>query len=75
MASYQGGYGNYVEIDHGGGLHSYYGHLLRSGVRVGQVVQKGERIALTNNTGSSTGPHLHFGAKKGGTAVDPMNYL
>ena len=75
VAGVNGGYGNYVEIDHGGGLHSYYAHLQRWGVKVGQTVQKGERIALTNNTGSSTGAHLHFGASKGGTAVDPMNYL
>jgi hypothetical protein len=75
VAGVNGGYGNYVEIDHGGGLHSYYAHLMRWGVKVGQVVQKGERIGLVDSTGTSTGDHLHFGASKGGTAVDPMNYL
>lgn len=70
-----GGYGNYVEIDHGKGLHTFYGHLSKIEVRVGQAVDKGDTIARSGNTGTSTGAHLHFGLHKDGVGRDPRTYL
>lgn len=70
-----GGYGLYVEIDHGGGVVSFYGHLSKVSVRVGQRVSQGDRIARSGNTGISTGPHLHFGMHVRGAAVDPLKKL
>lgn len=75
IASYTGGYGNLVEINHGNGLTTRYGHCLSLKVKRGQKVQKGELIALVGSTGVSTGPHVHFEVRKGGTAVNPLNYL
>ncbi|MDE6681644.1 MAG: M23 family metallopeptidase, partial [Muribaculaceae bacterium] len=65
------GYGNYVIISHGGGLETRYAHLQASLVQVGEVVVLGDAIALSGNTGNSTGPHLHFETRFYGTAVDP----
>ena len=77
-----GGYGNYVKIDHGGGWITYYAHLLKANpCRPGQQVQAGDEIGLSNNSGNSTGPHLHFGLKIAGQNpaykgyVDPLPYL
>lgn len=70
-----GGYGNYVSIDHGGGLTTFYGHLSEIDVRTGQRVNKGDKIALSGNSGHSTGPHLHFGVHKSGKPVDPRPLL
>lgn len=70
-----GGYGNYVAVQHPGGVLSFYGHLLRWMVRAGQQVQAGQQIALSDNTGASTGPHLHFGTHVNGVAVDPLSLL
>lgn len=70
-----GGYGNYVELDHGGGLTTFYGHLQTEKVKVNDSVRQGQVIALSNNTGSSTGDHLHFGVHLNGDPVDPMDYL
>ena len=75
MASYNGGYGNYVEIDHGRGLVSFYAHLKSFAVKAGAQVEQGQQIARSDNTGTSTGAHLHFGTHKNGAAVDPMGYL
>lgn len=82
LAGDGGGYGNYVELDHGDGLHTFYGHLQSFKVSTGDQVERGQIVALTNNTGTSTGPHLHFGVHEGcsaeafsGTGVDPMPYL
>lgn len=75
MAGAFGGYGNYVSIDHGGGLTSFYGHLSEIDVRTGQRVNKGDKIALSGNSGHSTGPHLHFGVHKSGKPVDPRPLL
>ena len=78
------GYGLYIVIDHGIGDDGYkymtlYGHLSSTNVKVGQVVTKGEQIALSGNSGFSTGPHLHFeiDKAKNGTmwSVDPMTYF
>ncbi|SDF30426.1 M23 family metallopeptidase [Eubacterium pyruvativorans] len=70
-----GGYGNYVEIDHGGGVHTFYGHLSRRKVGVGQIVSAGQVIAASGNTGASTGPHLHFGMHINGQRVNPLSHV
>ena len=74
-AGSNGGYGLYVEIDHGGGTISFYGHLSKIGVRVGQRVSQGDTIARSGNTGTSTGPHLHFGMRVRGKSTDPLKKL
>lgn len=71
-------YGNAVVIRHGNGTYSQYAHLSRIGVRIGQVVTTGQRIALSGNTGNSSGPHLHFEIRTTanyGSAVDPVAFL
>lgn len=69
------GYGLVVELEHGYGLETLYGHCSRLLVRPGQKVQKGDVIALVGNTGLSTGPHLHYEVKRGGRPVNPREYL
>lgn len=71
-ASYAGGYGNLVIIDHPGGISTYYGHLSRfaAGLKSGQKVGTHQLIGYVGSTGRSTGPHLHFGAKKDGKFFD-----
>jgi murein DD-endopeptidase MepM/ murein hydrolase activator NlpD len=74
-AGWMSGYGNCVIIDHGGGVSTLYGHQSRIKVHVGQVVSRGEVIGLVGSTGHSTGPHLHFEVRIGGTARNPISYL
>ncbi len=75
IASYYGGYGNYICVDHGGGLSTCYGHLSGFASSTGQQVSQGQVIGYSGNTGSSTGPHLHFEVRINGAAQDPMGYL
>lgn len=74
-AGWRNGYGNTVLIDHGNGLATLYGHQSRLAVRAGQSVAQGDVIGYVGSTGNSTGPHLHFEVRKGGTPVNPMSYL
>jgi murein DD-endopeptidase MepM/ murein hydrolase activator NlpD len=64
-----------VEIDHGNGITTRYGHLSKVLVKEGDVVSEGDLIALSGSTGRSTGPHLHYEVRRNGTAVDPMRFL
>jgi murein DD-endopeptidase MepM/ murein hydrolase activator NlpD len=74
-AGWYGGYGNYILIDHGGGMATGYGHLSQIFVSAGQQVQKGQAIGAVGSTGQSTGPHLHFEVRINGKATDPAAYL
>ena len=74
-ASYDGGYGLKIDIDHGNGYHTWYAHLEATLVSVGQHVYKGELIGHAGTTGFSTGPHLHYQIMLNGVAVNPTPYL
>lgn len=74
-AEYHGGYGNMVDISHGNGVVTRYGHLSKIAVKVGEKVAAGDRIGNVGSTGRSTGPHLHYEIRIGGEAIDPMRYL
>ena len=69
------GYGNLVEVTHGNGYATRYGHNERNLVKVGETVKKGQEIALMGSTGRSTGPHVHFEVLRNGKAVNPAKYL
>lgn len=69
------GYGNLVEVDHGDGLVTRYGHAKTIKVRVGDVVQKGQVLALMGSTGRSTGPHVHFEVLRNGKSQNPEHYI
>ncbi|MFF2652478.1 M23 family metallopeptidase [Streptomyces sp. NPDC058045] len=71
-------YGNAIVIKHGNGTYSQYAHLSRIDVRIGEQVKTGEHIALSGNTGNSSGPHLHFEIRTTpnyGSAVNPVTFL
>ncbi|WP_245308515.1 M23 family metallopeptidase [Aurantimonas sp. 22II-16-19i] len=70
-----GGYGNMVEIDHGNGISTRYGHMARVTVDVGQTVGRGATIGAVGSTGRSTGPHLHYEVRRDGVAVDPAKFF
>ena len=74
-ASYSGGYGNLVVVDHGNGLATAYAHQSSMAVTPGQQVSQGQVIGYVGSTGFSTGPHLHFEVRVNGSPVDPMGYL
>lgn len=74
-AGYYGGYGYCVEVSHGNGVITRYGHLSKINVSVGQSVSQYNTIALSGNTGDSTGPHLHFEVIINGVQVNPLNYV
>ena len=69
------GYGNEIEIDHGNGIVTVYGHLQGFNVAAGQQVVKGEVIGFVGHTGRVTGPHLHYEVQVRGSAVNPHKYL
>jgi murein DD-endopeptidase MepM/ murein hydrolase activator NlpD len=74
-ADYNSSMGNYIMINHGGGLYTIYMHLSSIGVSKGQDVSAGTRIGAVGSTGRSTGPHLHFGVRLNGNYVSPWGYL
>ncbi len=75
MAGPDGAYGNSVEIDHGAGIVTKYGHMQRCAVTVGTWVKRGEVIGYIGTTGRTTGPHLHYEVHLNGVPVDPMRYI
>src|SRR5215510_1710841 len=74
-AGWSGGYGRVVDVDHGNGLSTRYGHLSSIAVRVGQSVKTGQIIGKVGSTGRSTGPHLHYETRLKGEAIDPQKFL
>ena len=75
QAGYNGGYGNMVEVDHGGGVVTRYGHLSSIAVGVGEKVRTGEIVGRVGSTGRSTGPHLHYEVRRDGGPIDPSRFL
>ena len=75
QSEWYGGYGNMVQVNHGNGITTVYGHNSQNLVHPGQVVKKGEVIAYLGSTGYSTGPHVHYEVRVNGTAVNPDTFL
>jgi len=75
FAGWRSGYGRLVILDHGAGVHTYYGHNSSFAADIGDAVARGDRIALSGNSGVSTGPHLHFEVRVNGRARNPLDYL
>ncbi len=75
LASYNGGYGNCVMINHGGGVVTLYGHMQSIAVGYGQHVTKGQTVGYVGSTGVSTGPHCHFEIRINGSQTDPAQYF
>ena len=69
------GYGNMVEVKHADGYSTLYAHNKKNIVKVGDIIEKGDSVALLGNTGRSTGSHVHFEVRKHGKAVNPMRYI
>ncbi|MGB3618048.1 MAG: peptidoglycan DD-metalloendopeptidase family protein [Catalinimonas sp.] len=74
-ARYNGGYGKCVELDHGFGYKSLYGHMSKIMVKPGQRVKRGDVIGLVGSTGKSTGPHLHYEILKNNTRINPIHFF
>lgn len=74
-AQWVGGYGQYVEVDHGGEIQTRYGHLSQILVQPNQRVTKGQVIGLMGSTGRSTGSHLHYEVRIAGNSVNPMPFI
>jgi murein DD-endopeptidase MepM/ murein hydrolase activator NlpD len=74
-AGFSTGYGNMVEISHGYGLRTIFGHNSRLNVKAGQRVRRGDVISYVGDTGSSTGPHLHYEVRVNGLPVNPVKYM
>jgi len=75
IAGWEGGYGKMVEIDHGNGLATRYGHLSEIDVAVGDKIRIGQVVGLLGSTGRSTGPHIHYETRVNGEAVNPQKFL
>lgn len=78
MAGWASGYGNFIMIKHSNSLYTCYGHLSQYKVSAGQTVKRGQQIAVSGNTGVSTGPHLHFEVRTSSSyssRVNPLNYI
>lgn len=75
VAGWHYSYGNYIIIDHGGGISTVYGHNTKLLVKAGDKVKKGQVISLSGSTGESTGPHLHFEVRVNASTSNPMDYL
>ena len=75
FAGTRSGYGEMVEINHGGGFSTRYGHHKELLVNVGDIVKKGQAVGLMGSSGRSTGPHVHFEVYKNGRVVDPSAYI
>ncbi len=69
------GYGNHVVINHGYGYETLYGHMVRTKVKSGDMIKRGEVIGWVGSTGKSTGPHLHYEVHKGGRPIDPIYFF
>ena len=74
-AGWSGGYGKMVEVDHGNGFVTRYGHMSEIDAKVGQPVKIGQVLGRIGSTGRSTGPHLHYETRVSGEAVDPQKFL
>lgn len=75
-AEWYDGYGNYVSINHGGGISTAYGHMMQlPSVKAGQQVMQGQTIGYVGMTGDASGPHLHFEVRINGGPVDPWPYI
>ncbi len=74
-AGWKGGYGQMIEIDHGNGLKTRYGHLSRIGVSAGDTLTRGQAIGQVGSTGRSTGPHLHYELRLNDRPINPRRFL
>ena len=74
-AGWKGGYGNMIELDHGNGLKTRYGHLSKIEVQVGETLSRGQLIAFVGSTGRSTGPHLHYELRLNDQPINPRRFL
>ncbi len=74
-AEWQGGYGNMIEINHGNGLTTRYGHLAKIEIQAGDMVQRGQLMGFVGSTGRSTGPHLHYELRLNDKTINPRRFL
>jgi murein DD-endopeptidase MepM/ murein hydrolase activator NlpD len=75
FAGEKAGYGNLIEVSHGNGLITRYGHNRALAVGVGRTVARGDTVAFVGSTGRSTGPHVHFEVLKDGRQIDPLTFI
>lgn len=75
LARYSPVYGNMVVVDHGMGLMTFYMHLSKTKVKTGQLVEQGQLVGLSGQTGYATGPHLHLSIRLNNTSIDPMAFM